>query len=252
MAKTVCRMQKRKTYGDIKAMAAHHVRTRPTPNADPDGDVVVLVGSGDPYNDVVRRLMDAAAPRSNAVLAVELVLSAGPEYFRPEDPQSYGMYDSERVAEFAKTVRAWAFETYGANLVSLVLHLDEATPHLHGVVVPVLHGRLNCRAMFSTREKLRELQDSYASGVEHLGIERGTRGSAATHTDVRRWYTEEPRRLDARAQELAQRQKEADERLEDAEQIYRQLRHMTDELELLDAEIAEGVRNRMRQMFGRF
>lgn len=251
MAKAVCRMQKKKSLGDIKAMAAHHVRARPTPNADPAGDVLVLVGSGDPYHDVARRLSEAATPRSNAVRAVELVLSAGVEYFRPKDPQSYGTYDPDRVARFAKAVRAWALETYGANLVSLVLHLDEGTPHLHGVVVPIIKGRLNCRAMFSDRLRLRELQGSFAKGVEHLGIERGSRGSTATHTEVRRWYTEEPRRLEERERKLLQKEKAIDERLEDVDEIYRQLVRMIDELMVLDAEAAEKIRDRMRRMFGR-
>lgn len=252
MAKAVCRIQKRKTHGDIKAMAAHHVRSRPTPNADPEGDVVVLVGSGDPYSDVVRRLVDAASPRSNAVLAVEIIFSAGAEYFRPEDPQAYGEYDPDRAGRFARAVKSWATETYGENLVSLVLHLDEGTPHLHGVVVPVIGGRLNCRAMFSSRVRLRELQDSFARGIEHLGIERGSRGSTATHTEVRRWYTEEPRRLAEHERRLMQKEQAIDERLEDVEETYRQLLQMIDDLRSFDAEIAEKMRERMRRTFGRF
>lgn len=252
MAMAVIRMEKIKTFGDIRLMADHQLRGRPTPNADPNGDVIVILGSGDPHQDARDRLSEVPKPRKNAVLAVELIMSAGPEYFRPDDPEAWGMYDPDRVAEFVHAVRAWVVETYGRNAVSLVLHLDEGTPHIHGVIIPVLEGRLNCRELFSQRHHLRALQDSYADGLAHLGIERGKRGSTAVHTEIRHWYTDEPRRLEARAYELARQEQEAVERLEDAERIYRQLLRMVDELELLDAEIAEGVRNQMRQMFGRF
>jgi hypothetical protein len=73
-----------------------------------------------------------------------------------------------------------------------VLHLDEQTPHIQAVVVPLdERGKLNCRAMLGgSRQTLRDLQTSYAKGVEHLGIARGIEGSKAKHKTVREFYRE--------------------------------------------------------------
>jgi hypothetical protein len=69
------------------------------------------------------------------------------------------------------------------------LHLDEATPHIHAYLVPLDEkGKLNCRALFGSREKLSKFQDSYALAMAPLGLERGIKGSRATHTEVKEYY----------------------------------------------------------------
>jgi hypothetical protein len=69
------------------------------------------------------------------------------------------------------------------------LHLDEATPHIHAYLVPLDEkGKLNCRALFGGREKLSKFQDSYALAMAPLGLERGIKGSRATHTEVKEYY----------------------------------------------------------------
>ncbi|WP_265278070.1 plasmid recombination protein [Nostoc sp. KVJ3] len=54
-------------------------------------------------------------------------------------------------------------------------------------------GRLSHDAMFGGRGgqgriKLSKLQDSYAAALAPLGIERGVKGSKATHTKVKEYY----------------------------------------------------------------
>lgn len=64
------------------------------------------------------------------------------------------------------------------------------TPHIHAYLVPLdERGKLNCKALFGTRVKMYQLQDSFANAVEHLGIMRGVKGSVASHTKVEKYYT---------------------------------------------------------------
>ena len=75
---------------------------------------------------------------------------------------------------------------------SVVLHLDEMTPHLHLLVVPRVKSaasiwKLNSKALFD-RERLRELQTSYGEAMAPLGIRRGEPGSQAVHSEVRQFY----------------------------------------------------------------
>jgi septum formation inhibitor MinC len=75
------------------------------------------------------------------------------------------------------------------------LHLDESTPHIHAYVVPINDKTklLSYKEMFGGNPKvgaikLSKLQDSYAQALAHLGIERGVKGSKATHTKVKEYY----------------------------------------------------------------
>src|SRR5207302_3664751 len=87
----------------------------------------------------------------------------------------------------------WLRETFGeANLVAGVLHRDELSTHLQALVVPIdERGRLNARHFIGgDRHRLSELQDSYAERMAALGLERGVRGSVATHEEVKQWYAQ--------------------------------------------------------------
>ena len=50
-------------------------------------------------------------------------------------------------------------------------------------------GKLNCRALLGgSRYRLSELQDDFAAAMAPLGLERGIKGSRASHTEVRKYY----------------------------------------------------------------
>ena len=69
------------------------------------------------------------------------------------------------------------------------MHLDENTPHIHAVIVPVVAEKLNCRALLGDREKMREMQSSFAKAMEGLGLERGIMHSKARHVPIRQFYS---------------------------------------------------------------
>lgn len=188
----ICRIQKIKNWGELGSSSQHTTRERYTPNADYSVQNIRLIGANNvALETLFRDKIGAQTIRSNAVLGVEMLLSASPQYFRPEDPSQAGGYNKELVDEFAVASTNWLLERYQDKVVRAELHLDEATPHIHAYIVPIDNrNRLNSRAFFNGRQQLSEMQDSFADAVKHLGIERGVKGSKATHTSVKKYYAE--------------------------------------------------------------
>lgn len=191
---TVLRIQKLKTWGAIAGAAKHNQRERETPNADEGKRDANRQLMGDPEKDTIsatKELIGGQRIRSNAVLGVELLLSASPEYFRPNAPERAGEHDASRLDSWVNASTDWLQQRYGSRVVKAVLHLDESTPHIHALMVPLDdRGKLNCRALFGgTRHTLSQLQTDYAEAVSDLGIQRGIQNSRATHQQVSRYYT---------------------------------------------------------------
>lgn len=154
-----------------------------------------------------------------------LVLQASPEYYRPEyhrdDPDGFGRYDQKKTDAWVEANVKWLKETFGSDCVAAHLHVDERTVHIHAVIVPTFekaptmpkNKRKNeTQANFDRRiesakkkkgkkvvshhkhylfgagrKSYEKVVDSYASAVEHLGIERSARGSEATPTTKEEW-----------------------------------------------------------------
>lgn len=191
---TVLRIAKLKTWGAIAATDKHNARERETPNADHErtAENRLLLGSPDiSAHDATKEALASQRIRKNAVLGVEMLISASPEYFRPGNPDKAGSYDSERLEAWTAATVQWLQERYGGRIKRATLHLDEATPHMHVVMVPLDdNGKLNCRALFGgSRQTLSDLQTDYAKAVAPLGIQRGIANSRATHQKVSQYYT---------------------------------------------------------------
>ncbi len=189
--KAIARIAKLKGNG-LSASELHTSRQRDTPNANPDQPNQRLVGSAlanETLEQLVRQRIGTQRIRKDAVLCVELLLSVSPEYFRPTEPSRAGYWEVDKLERFQWTVQQWLSATYGDRIIRAELHLDEATPHIHAYLVPLdERGRLNCKGLFGSREQLRQFQDSYAQALEPLGVERGIRGSRATHTAIQAYY----------------------------------------------------------------
>ncbi|WP_199331321.1 plasmid recombination protein [Calothrix sp. FACHB-168] len=95
----------------------------------------------------------------------------------------------EATVKWLNSSWSGTFGALGDRIIRAELHLDEITPHIHAYLVPLdERGKLNCRALFGTRDKLYSLQDSFAEAVAHLGISRGIKGSTATYTKIKKYY----------------------------------------------------------------
>lgn len=196
MSYAICRIAKLKK-SNLAGSGTHVSRAKSTPNANPSitpqNKSLISTDDRSPLQDLVSAkiaLTHQGAVRSNAVHAVEFLLTASPKYFRPDSPSEYGVYDSKRLNVWAQQNVKWLQQEYGDRIVRAELHLDEATPHIHAYLVPIdERGQLNCRGIFGERKNMFALQDLYAAAMAPLGIERGERGSKARHTDVDKYYT---------------------------------------------------------------
>ena len=191
--RTVLRFQKLKSWGSIAGCESHNERLRKTDNADPGRrHLNRLLVSKQPLSleTAVRSRIGDQLIRKNAVLAFEIVLSASPGYFRPDHPGLASTWREDRLEAWLDASNDWLKSEYDDLIVYSVLHLDEQTPHIQAVVVPIdPKGKLNCRHFLGgTRQRLRDLQTEYANAVKHLGIERGIMGSKAKHVSIREYY----------------------------------------------------------------
>lgn len=201
MAYAIFLTKKLKTGGQIAGSASHVQRDRETPNANPYKENIWLMGN--PKQDLVQDTFNHIGNqtiRKNAVLCVELVLSASPEFFRPSTQTEPGEYEQLRLNRWLDFNKQWLQERFSVTsegisvprnrIISAAAHLDEVTPHIHAHMVPIdKRGKLNASAFFGSPKLLREWQDDYAQAMKPLGLERGIRGSKATHIDIGRYYT---------------------------------------------------------------
>ena len=188
----ILRIQKHSSLASLAGVARHHSRQSRARGCDPDksprnlsfgaassgsAGVVAAVGS------VIEQAQakQSKAFRRDAVKAVEFMFTASPEWWKTASPK----YRSA----FFDRARRWLREKHPGGVVAEWVHLDERSPHLHAVVVPLHEGRLNARHFFGGAKKLEALQDEFASLMQPLGLVRGVRGSDAPHLPVSAWWS---------------------------------------------------------------
>ena len=126
----ILRIEKLKQRGSVASQASHVERTRPTKNADPSRTHLNrwLVGGPGMYESSKKTWDSIPKMRSDAVLAMDVMITASPEAFQRPD------FDLEK---WASDSVAWVKEHFkGADIVGLQLQLDETTPHIQGIIVP--------------------------------------------------------------------------------------------------------------------
>lgn len=117
--------------------------------------------------------------RKDCPRALEYMITASPEFFLGSDEKDQKKY-FENALEFIK-------KRHGEeNLVSAEIHLDEETPHLHVIVVPIRQledGKIKLDPKsFCTPKELRDLQTNFNKQVaKKYGLERGEFESEAKH-----------------------------------------------------------------------
>lgn len=192
MSYAILRLSKLKNLGMATSATQHNYRQQDTPNADPRlaplNEELLNHGHRNYWHLANERIAELHLPRlrSDAVRAVELVLTASPDAFpREADGRAKDVRGGNWVLDNFNFVR----QRFGEqNVVSFTVHQDEITPHVHAVVVPVTaDGRLSSRDIFSPKS-LRQLQTDYAQAMAPHGLERGIKYSTAIHEDVRRHY----------------------------------------------------------------
>ncbi|MRI64595.1 hypothetical protein EDM00_11455 [Ornithobacterium rhinotracheale] len=122
--------------------------------------------------------------RKNAVKYVTHILTGSHEDMKR-------MEQNGTLGEWVRENYEFLSQEYGfKNIVRFTLHMDEKTPHLHAVTVPLTKdGRLSAFEIIGNRKKMQERQDRYAERMEQFGLRRGIKSTGITHEGAREYYT---------------------------------------------------------------
>lgn len=181
-------------------LRASESKTETNVNRSRSSENELLLGSRDTVktiNQIIDDLDLKTAVRKDANRAIELVLSASPEHFYDFEkagitreqwdeliPANYKdrmnvywkkiarvqkHFKKDNFEKWKKATVAWAEKEFGKNIVNLVCHVDEKTPHAHLIVASVVDGKLTAKQFF-TPITARKWQDSYSKAT---GLKRG-------------------------------------------------------------------------------
>lgn len=202
MSKPILRVAKMKRYGKTcpQAVDNHLSRATETDNADPSRSAEnrwIVGGPGtlaDRINGVLEKAgIFTADLRRDATIANDVLLTISPDFFRPSDPDAAGVWEQEKLEIFEREAIAFLKQQFGPRLAAAVLHLDESTPHIQAVVVPVMKDpkgghRLSGKAYFDP-VRLESLQEAWEKRLRPHGVDPRTKGSTARHTTIKAYYS---------------------------------------------------------------
>ena len=224
MAYSILRFAKHKG-GASKALSAHHERTKEFYASNPDIDKsrtvqnYYLIAPRWSYEQEIRHRLRMAGcrVRKDSVKFVDTLVTVSPEFAKA--------HESEMPEYFNRAFDFLEERVGEENIISAVVHMDEKTPHMHFLHVPVTpDGRLNANKIY-TRQSLRKLQAGLPAHLQSRGfvIERGveqTPGSAKRHLDTREFKQQQEalNNLILESEELAQNSRQILDALEQREE----------------------------------
>lgn len=135
-------------------------------------------------NDRIKEANLVRKPQKNASYAIEGVFSASPEMAEEWKNSSK---DLKTWNKYLDKSRKWAEKQFGKdNVLHTAIHMDETTPHLHVVMVPIMEkdgkNRYSSSNFLGGPAGLKKLHTEYHRAVgKDFGLERGVEGSRAKH-----------------------------------------------------------------------
>ena len=113
--------------------------------------------------------------RSNSIIMCEMIFTSDEAFFNKIGVEETKRYFNESYNFICN------YKNLGEkNIISAVVHLDEGTPHMHLVYVPVIHtqdkdgnsiDKVCCRDFWKGRDSYRNLQNAYFEYVTSKGFE---------------------------------------------------------------------------------
>lgn len=222
----ICRVQKVKAAA-VGSMQYHNDRLpgeHSNPNIDHSkrGDNAEFIKHGSyrvEVNDRIERFRKSDRKvRKDAVVLVEGVMTASPEFFE-------GKSRDEVMAFFRDGFDFVKSEVGEGNMVHFTVHMDESTPHAHFGFTPIKDGTLSWKNYFDGRDALRDWQDRFFENVSKpWGLERGEKDTGRTHKDA------------------AQMRRDAEREIKKLDKRKECLRQEVEEMEAATPSLSEGVR----------
>lgn len=181
-----------KSKGGHTGIGEHIDRIRQPENADPSraklNEDLIQPKSKNLTNDINARIDEGykkkKAIRKDAVKALKIILTGSHDQMKALEK------DKAKFKEWKEANLKFMSEKFGKqNLVRFTLHMDETTPHIHAIVVPLTpDGELSTKKMLGGPKELAQLQTDYANAMKPFGLTRGKENSTAKHTDIKEYY----------------------------------------------------------------
>ena len=166
----------------LSRIEAHNERTKDAYASNPDIDTersrlnFHLMKAKEKYRDVSNRIIQESdcRVRKDSVTAVEVLITASPEFFEGKKPREVKEF-FDHALEFMKAKQD------AATYISAVVHVDEKTPHMHLIFVPLTpDNRLSAKTIIGNRKKLTQWQDEFHAHMvkKYPDFERGESASS--------------------------------------------------------------------------
>ena len=145
------------------------------------------------YRDlVVKRLQEASIEagknlvNSNSIVAFTLYLA----YTHGAETEN-----GFTVQQWEQASLKWMQDYFGErNVVSAMVHMDESSPHIHAIIVPITRdGRLSAKDYVGGSKKLSAMWASYGQAMSmppfHMEYAQ-SRGRKANHASIKKFYAQ--------------------------------------------------------------
>ena len=136
--------------------------------------------------------------RSNSIIMCQMVFTSDQSFFDRIGEKETKRYFDECYKFICN------YKNLGEkNIISAVVHLDEGTPHMHLMFVPVVHtkdkdgkeiDKICARDFWKGRDSYRKLQDAYFNHVKSKGFDL-ERGMFVENTDKKHYTVEEYKKI---------------------------------------------------------
>jgi len=142
-------------------LESHHERLKDFYASNPDIDASKrekdfhIIWPEETYEATSKKIIMAAGcrVRKNSIRFVDTLVTASPEFFNEKTEKEIRSFFENAVAFFEKKIGR-------ENIITAVVHMDETTPHLHLVFVPITKDkRLSARDILGGRTGLSAWQD---------------------------------------------------------------------------------------------
>lgn len=153
----------------LREAARHNLRELPNePHIDPlrsdQNRVLHGAATADGVAQQAKAMLEAVDRiRANAILGVELLVCL---------PFTFS---GDAMAFFADAL-VWVDEFFQVPVVSAVVHFDEAAPHMHVILLPIIEGRLQGSRVMGDRNRIQAMQADF---YDNVGRKYGLRRKAA-------------------------------------------------------------------------
>lgn len=238
MSYAIFRVQGIRTTGDLKGIGKHNLERVSYTNLDIDvsmsAENIHLISPPD-SKTYMNRFSEIVEPmkleheekmkkeRKDRVKSFEAKINSSKsdvasEFLFTSDEKFFEKMNKDQVKEWAETCLDFVKNEIGIKeeqMLHAVVHMDEKTPHLHIVAVPLVKkfdGRakrevwqINRKHFIGGKEQLSELQDKYHQHMLKHGydLERGLKGSESRHVNpVKFKAQEEIKKLESKREVL--------------------------------------------------